>query len=324
MAGACSNRAKLAGLRQKNQNNADQGNPILPRLPRNVEVKGLSYYYRRQINGKRERVWLSHVADGEHELFKALAQLHKPSARTVADLLHTFLLNSDLKPSTLKGYRIWAKQLTEVFGAMHPHDVTAGHIAQFLELQKKAGKAVTGNRQRAVLSSAYSYGLRAGLVEMTPFTVQIRRNRENPRRRYVRDEEYQDALDRASPHFRDFLEMAYLTGLRQKDLRELTTDSLTRNGIQIEESKTGRRVTVRWSRELRKAVRRAQNRADGPFVLTNTKGAPWTVSALQNNMRRLRVDWTLHDLRAKAESDHKTGLGLLSLYKRDRKITPVR
>jgi hypothetical protein len=41
-------------------------------------------------------------------------------------------------------------------------------------------------------------------------------------------------------------------------------------------------------------------------------------------MRRLQVDWNFHDIRAKAESDHATGMGLLSRYKRARRITPTR
>jgi hypothetical protein len=41
-------------------------------------------------------------------------------------------------------------------------------------------------------------------------------------------------------------------------------------------------------------------------------------------MRRLDVDWTFHALRAKAESDHAKGLGLLSRYKRARDLDPTR
>ena len=40
-------------------------------------------------------------------------------------------------------------------------------------------------------------------------------------------------------------------------------------------------------------------------------------------MRRLKVEWTFHDLRAKAESDSETGLGLLTRYKRARRVTAL-
>jgi len=59
-------------------------------------------------------------------------------------------------------------------------------------------------------------------------------------------------------------------------------------------------------------------------VFTDTNGEPWGFWAVQSAMRRLDVDWTFHDLRAKAESDHATGLGLLSRYKRARNLEPVR
>lgn len=36
-------------------------------------------------------------------------------------------------------------------------------------------------------------------------------------------------------------------------------------------------------------------------------------------MRRLDVSWTFHDLRAKADSDHETGLGLMRRHNRARR-----
>jgi hypothetical protein len=50
---------------------------------------------------------------------------------------------------------------------------------------------------------------------------------------------------------------------------------------------------------------------------------------VQSQVRRVRErlgkhNWTLHDIRAKAESDHSEGLGLLPLYRRVHRITPVR
>jgi hypothetical protein len=41
-------------------------------------------------------------------------------------------------------------------------------------------------------------------------------------------------------------------------------------------------------------------------------------------MGRLQVEWTFHDLRAKAESDHRKGLGLLARYKRAKQLEPTR
>ena len=289
-----------------------------------MERRGKAYYYREQVNGKRRRAFLSYVSDGQSALYRALAEHHKPTANTVSGLLDAYLAEAEVKPVTLKAYAIWAKTLKAVFGDAHPDDLQPQDIARFLELQKQNGKGVTGNRQRAVLSAAYTFGLRRGLINQSPFTMKIARNKETPRRRYVRDEELDAAMRATTPAFRDFLEVAYLTGLRQKDLRELTQDSITDAGIVVEESKTGRRVVIQWSDRLRDAVRRSVLRSAGRYVLVNTRGEPWTTSGLQSAMKRLNVDWTLHDLRAKAESDSEKGLGLLSLYKRDRRVDAVK
>jgi hypothetical protein len=48
------------------------------------------------------------------------------------------------------------------------------------------------------------------------------------------------------------------------------------------------------------------------------------MSAIQSAMRRLDVSWTFHDLRAKADSDHETGLGLMCRYNRARRLRAVK
>jgi integrase len=152
----------------------------------------------------------------------------------------------------------------------------------------------------------------------------VRRNKEKPRSRYVTDDEFQAALDRSIGQVQDLLELAYLTGLRQGDLRRLKRSQIKPDVIEIQEEKTGKRLAIEISPALRKVLMRAQSRCDSIYVLTNSKGQPWGLWAIQSFMRRLDVDWTFHDLRAKAESDHKTGLGLMASYKRAKTVTAVR
>jgi integrase len=120
----------------------------------------------------------------------------------------------------------------------------------------------------------------------------------------------------------------YLTGLRQGDIRTMKRTQITPHGIRVEQGKTGKVVIVAMSESLRYFVIRAQTRSpQSPYVFTNSQGDPWTYWAIQSQVRRLKAvvghDWTLHDVRAKAESDHSEGLGLLPLYKRARRVKPV-
>jgi len=303
----------MSKKKAKNQTSRD--------LPKKVHASNGAYYYVHK--GKWHH--LCRVSDGEAEMHRALARVLNPAAHTINELVTAFLSfgMADLKPSTQEFYKKKAKPIRVVFGEVPPNEVTPSDVAQYLELRKQQGKAVSGNREFALLSSVFNYGMRHGMVEYNPCRG-VRRNTEKPRRRYIRDDEFRAAFESAPEHMQDLLAVAYLTGLRQKDLRNLKRNQITPQGIEIEESKTGKRLTVEITEALRYFLIRSQSRADSPYVLTNSHGQQWGEWAIQSAMRRLSVDWTFHDLRAKAESDHDKGLGLMPLYKRARKVRPVR
>jgi integrase len=52
------------------------------------------------------------------------------------------------------------------------------------------------------------------------------------------------------------VDLAVLTGLRPADLLHLTRGNLADDGIEIETSKTGKRILIEWSEALRSAVKR--------------------------------------------------------------------
>ena len=163
------------------------------------------------------------------------------------------------------------RHLKEEFGKSRSENITQKRVAMFLD---KMGN-VAANRAVATLSAAYSWGLRKGHVEANPCQG-VRRNTERPRSRYVSNDELQKALDSAHPAFRLLLEAAYLTGLRQADLRGLTRASLRHEGLLIQEEKRGKRLLIQWSRALRLLVADAVlNAAPGvEHLFTNEQGAP--------------------------------------------------
>jgi integrase len=234
----------------------------------------------------------------------------------------------ELAPATQRDYLGYInRHLRAVFGETVPGDVHSGHIARYLQNRLDAGSGVVANREIACLSSVYNFGMRRGDCIHNPCRG-VKRNTQKPRTRYVRDDEFLKAFEAASEPFQDFLASLYLTGFREQDLRSLRRNQLTPNGIRIEEAKTGKLRIVSWSESLRFFILRACSRVDGQFVFTNSHGKPWGQWAVQSVVRRLKGkighDWTLHDIRAKAESDHSEGLGLLPLYKRSTRVKPVR
>lgn len=265
------------------------------------------------------------------ELYRALAEVTKPPGPTTVNaLLDRYIIDKlpEKRPSTIRSYEGRIPRLRRAFGHMTIADVEPTHVAQFLEKRRAQGAGVSGNREMAILSAAFTHGMRNGWARANPCRG-VSRNTERPRKRFVSDEEFADALVRAAPPFRLFLAFAELTGLRQSDIRALTWAQVTPAGIAVQESKTGKRLLIEWSGALAGVVaetfyanqwdRRGRDR-----VFLNGWRRPWTVWGVQSAMRRLQVGWALHDVRARAESIHPVGLGLLARYKRARRVTPVR
>ena len=120
---------------------------------------------------------------------------------------------------------------------------------------------------------------------------------------------------------------AYLTGFRQKDLIDLRKSDLTPDGIEVHQSKDGKHIIMGWTESLRKIVRRGLERPNCNYVFTNQSGQKLTKSSVQCAMQRMKaktsLTWRFHDLRGKAESDHATGLGLMTRYKRAKRLEAV-
>src|SRR5690606_32701171 len=99
------------------------------------------------------------------------------------------------------------------------------------------------------------------------------------------------------------LVLAMDTGKRQGDLLVLPWSAYDGQWIRLRQQKTGRRVEIPVTRQL-KAVLDAMPRR-GPVILTNAQGRPWRANAFRNAWRRYSrkagiSELTFHDLRGTA------------------------
>lgn len=296
------------------------------KLPPKVHKKGKSLYYVHKNKWTRlcDATATEEVLHGE--IWKILRKGADTLEKVITDYRAIRLLR--LAPSTQGEYeQIIKARLIPHFGHMHPDDLTAQDVAAYLEMREQQGHAARGNREIAVLSSIYNHGMRIRACVMNPCKG-VRRNREEPRTYYISDESLRVAMRNANPGLRHLIWAAYLTGFRQRDLRNLTRENITPDGLKVIQSKDGKHEVRLWSESLRKVVRRALERSDCNYVFTNERGQHFSKEAVTSAMGRLKaatgIDWRFHDLRAKAESDHKTGLGLMRRYARARKLEAVR
>lgn len=270
-------------------------------LPPKVHRKHGRYYY------VHENKWhpLSRVEDGIGSLYHRLQEHTGDNPGSLGQIMALYIVRAlpDLRSSSRPEYlRIIRGRLQHHFGHMLPDSLEPSHVAQYLEMRRREGAAVGGNRERAVLGSVISWAMRFGWFRSNPCHG-VRRNKEAPSKRYVTDDELRAVLDRAPPPLFDLLAAAYLTGLRQTDLMALQKTSITSKGIRLRQSKDGKLREITWTPTLKMVLERATSRSAGLYVFTGSRGAPWTLWGLQSAIRRLKPGFRFRDLRPKAATD---------------------
>lgn len=301
------------------------------RLPPKVHEKGGRYYW----VDKNKWTGLSRVVDGVRELHRRLAILTDQPPNTLAGIFAAYAETAmqELRPSTRKAYDYFLFGiLNHHFGHLLPSEVEPMHIAQYLELRKTQGAAVSGNRERAALSSVFEFAMRRGWARSNPCRG-VRRNRETPSKTLIESAGLRQALDRAPPHFARVLQFAYMTGVRMGEAIDMCYESVTPAGIKFIEGKTGKPRLIEWSPMLRHLIREiCAGRALEPTdrLLVNRFGKPLTQWGIISNVRRLGVPWSFRDIRPKAQTDggDRNVLGhtgqMRGVYTRAKKTLPTR
>lgn len=269
-------------------------------LPPGVTPKHGRYYV------VRRNKWhpLTRIEEGEVALLEAYYELTKADPHNMAGVLLSFVKQgmAELRPPTQKDYRrIVVTRLIPFCGHMPRNSLKASHVAQYLERRKDEDCAVAGNRERACLSSACNFGMRKGWLDFNPCHG-VRRNRERPSTAYVEHGQLSTAIDRAPECVQDLLAVAYLTGIRQTDLRLMQSSAVQGNRLVFIESKTGKQAEYEISPTLRFFINRALGRG-GPTLFTSPRGLPWSEWGLQSAMRRLQPGFQFRQLRPKAQTD---------------------
>lgn len=273
-----------------------------------------AYYHCVRKDGKQ--VWTRLAADyGEAlRLWADLEGRAMQGAKTVADAI-AFYLEANaarLSPQTMAGYKRSSERMGPVFGSMALGDLRRDHIFRYLRLRGD----VAANRDRALLSAAYSFAINSGFFDgPNPAIGMQYRNPEKARKRYVTDSELAALELAARGRMKQLIRIAYLTGMRQADVLALRLTDAAKDGISYTQAKTGRRIDIQWSDELKAAWTAAAGLRIGaqPLFPTRRKkdgsgGGHYTGDGFRTIWARIRErskveGVTFHDLRRKAGSD---------------------
>lgn len=270
-----------------------------------------------QINTRRNTVaWLIEQYMASRK-FTSLAPKTQRSARSILGVLdHPMSVAG--QPTTLG--QIGIHQLTKPI----IRRIADRRLEQYQQ-QGKKGTAIV-NRQITLLSTAWRWAEQHldGIPPDNPFRIE--KFREQPRKRYITDDEYRiqhQVAAEISDYLPILLELTYLTatrGIEAIHIKISDCDPSPDGGIHIHRRKGSESNTIEWSERLLRAYHDARELhkrhkiadINAPLII-GAHGQQLRPGTVQLAMQRLKREmtarglentyWTLHMLKAKAVSD---------------------
>jgi integrase len=277
------------------------------RLPPSLHYKHGRYYY---VKANR---WTPLSRD-YHDALIQYAGIVKPGGGGIGELLDRFIVEVKpaIRPNTLKSYLQAIEKLKKALVEFAPNQLKPVHVAQLLD-HYRATPGVA-NVMRNVLKQAFTKAILWGLAETNPaqFVPPLKTGK---RGRYLTHAEYQAIRASATPTLQSIIDVLYLTGQRIGDVLKLRHSDIDADGIFFRQEKTGNRLRIAMSDDLRAALSAARalhvhGAVKGLTLFHNRQGRPLSYQTVRTLWSRAVKsagvhDAHLHDLRAKAGTDAK-------------------
>lgn len=216
-----------------------------------------------------------------------------------------------LAKATLEQYRIAANKLKKALAEFAPDQVKSKHVAtvkaQFVKTPNM------GNRVISFLRQVFAHAVEAQLVESNP-VLGIKPFKEHKRTRLISKQEYDAIYSKAGPRLQVIMDLLYLTAQRIDDVLKLKIRDLPGEGISFVQQKTGAKLDVRWTPELREVITRARE-LHGK-VRSIEQGTAYLLPAKQGkapDYRTVRDQWELACEAANVPDAHLHDLRAMSL-----------
>ena len=238
----------------------------------------------------------------------AHASLLKPKPGTLMTLIAEFKASAEfrrLSPSSVKSYSSYIKLIEDEFGDLPLAALADRRIRgefkgwrdRFANTPRKADYAWS------TLSRILSFSKDRGLIASNPCEGGGRLYSADRTDKVWSDEDVAAFLASAAPELCLAMMLALWTGQRQGDLLRLPWSAYDGSHIRLQQSKTGRRVTLPVGEPLRILLDRTVRR--GPLILATTRGKPWTSDGFRTSWSKACVKagitgLTFHDLRGSA------------------------
>lgn len=259
-------------------------------------IKG-RFYWVGFKDGKRPSIPLGDDYVRALMKWREIEGLHD-GATSIAAIIDGYLARADVKPVTLEGYIAQSVPLKKAFEGARPEDVRPRHIRQYLSQRP----ATAGKREIALLSAAWNSAREHGLIDLpNPRAgIQIKGSKKQTR---TADTAQRTSLTSGSSMMAVVCELAFLTGLRQTDIRLLRLEAIGDGLLTVRPSKTENRTGATLEFEMTPALRaclararllrrprvdKGGKRVESVYVFASRSGAPYTVDGFQTMWARHR------------------------------------
>jgi len=283
-------------------------------LPLHLHKKGNYYYY---VTPTLPRKWIKLSKDYPLALSK-WAELEGSCGNTGLIKSAIERYQSEILPtlanSTQDNRPFQLIKLLDAFGHMRFEELHTHHIYDYLQTRDKK---VAANREISILSTIFRNAINWGWTNNNP-CFGVFKNKETGRDRYITDQELLQIKQHADDQMKSIIDLAYITGMRQADIRNLKLADILDNGIYVKQGKTGKRQLIEMTNDLAEVVKKAKKSRklrNITYLFTNIHGNQLTKSGFSSAWTRLRkkadlTDINFHDIRAKAITDAKNKGGL--------------
>ncbi len=230
-----------------------------------------------------------------HELMAATARAPESAAARTADLVEAYLRHSriHLAADTHRINKYYCQLLAEACGTIPVRDIRAFHIARWVDRKieaKEWGDTTVYNARRTAFR-VFSWAKGQGMIISNPLAG-LSRPKPAPRQRALSDAEFQQLYAHAGSPLRDLLLALYLTGARPKEVRELRWRQVKDGRWVLGKHKTfkhtGKLRVIHLNSAMREMMTRLKGTARGEYVFLNTRDEPWTMTALRQQVWRLK------------------------------------
>jgi integrase len=229
---------------------------------------------------------------------------------TVNEILDRYLQDclEELAPRTQRDYRKNIVHLRRWFGDKIAGEMRPRDFAEFLNVKRGY---YNRTKMLAILSSAFTNAVSTWYLIDVNVLRNVKRRSSKPRDRLYTEEEFESLKAMAPLRVQLAMELALITGQRQGDILSLRWSQIKGGAIHMQQSKTGKRLAIGLSMELKKILGRCAalptKGHERTHILLTTDGTPYTSDGFRACWQRTMRKWmkatgfpraTFHDLRA--------------------------